>query len=203
MSSYWTPDSPPDNKHAIWNLYRRQRWSRVLELGPYDGRDTINLSRHTDRLSTLEGRPKNLHTVRQVCEASQVYNVSYYVGNLEKYDFARIGRFDCVWCVGLLYHLPNPWILVEKLASVTSTVFGWSHVAEKIDGDRNGYRGRPYKEGGLEDGLSGLSEDSWWLWPDDFARLWMDNGFSRFAWLTPPQTPHPNGGHAAQFVARQ
>lgn len=203
MRNYWTPANPPSNKDRIWERYSRRRWDRVLELGPYDGRDTINLSRHAEHVTAIDGRPENITTVDNACESAGVYNADLHYLNLENSDFTdkRLGWFDCAWCVGVLYHLPNPWYLVKQLAGATNIVYGWSHLAERTDGERNGYHGRPYAEGGQADRLSGLSPESWWIMPEDFVRLWTEAGFHRFRWLTNPHAPHPNGGLAAQFTA--
>ncbi len=70
-------------------------------------------------------------------------------------------------------------------------------MAEAASETREGYAGRPYREvPGSE--LSGMSPESYWLTPDEFARMRREAGFREFRWLTNPQ-PDPNGGLVGQF----
>ena len=71
---------------------------------------------------------------------------------------------------------------------------------EKVTEVREGWSGRPYKEAGRADPLSGMSDTSFWLSPDHFARMFHEGGFAMFRWLKPP-APHENGGLAGQFMA--
>jgi 2-polyprenyl-3-methyl-5-hydroxy-6-metoxy-1,4-benzoquinol methylase len=42
-----------------------------------------------------------------VQRAFQVADVEFREANLERLDLAEVGRFDAVFCAGLLYHLPG------------------------------------------------------------------------------------------------
>jgi SAM-dependent methyltransferase len=128
-----------------------------------------------------------------------VRNVTLYYGNLETFDLSALGKFDAVWCVGIIYHLPEPWSLVKSISDVTNLVYGWSHLAAKSVPCREGYCGERYQEVPEGSRLSGMSSYSWWVTPADFERMWRDVGYTHFEWLTLP-APHPNGSLAAQFI---
>jgi hypothetical protein len=48
---------------------------------------------------------------------------------------AEIGEHDVVWCTGLLYHTPNPLLMLERLASITrGTLILATHTIPEIPG---------------------------------------------------------------------
>jgi SAM-dependent methyltransferase len=196
----WPPRGPdPSNKNLIWALYSAGQWDRVLELGPLDGRDTVHLARHAAEAVAIEGRHENVKATQAACDSARLGNVKVLHADLERFDLASLGRFDCVWASGVFYHLPKPWELIARLATVTGKVFGWSHLAESGESVESGYRGQWHAEqaGALP---SGLSPRSFWVVPDDFALMFQKAGF-RFQFLAPPG-PHPNGLQA-QFCAEK
>jgi hypothetical protein len=200
--SAWSGETPPANKDRIWAAYSSRRWGRVLELGPHDGRDTIHLAKHCEKLSAVEGRGENVVATQAACDRAGAYNVTLFMGDLEKFDLARLGRFDSVWAVGILYHLPRPWDLVARIAEMTDLVYGWSHCASQAAETRDGCEGDVWIEGGPDEPLSGLSPQSFWLTPAAFERMWYRHRYHGFQWLKGP-SPHPNGGLAGQFVAQR
>lgn len=146
----------------------------ILELGSMEGGHTLNMAGRAgvEKVVGLEGRPINLERAEFVKKLYQAHNVSFFPANLEKADLTTWGTFDCVFCVGLLYHLPEPWKLIEKIAKVTSKLYLWTHVGHehlstlqvRDKRARVTYRGQRYKEHGLADVLSGMSKHS--FWPD-------------------------------------
>src|SRR5450432_3632713 len=91
--------------------------ANILELGALEGAHTFILADRpgVKRVLALEGREVNLRKARFVQELLRVENVEFVQTNLEKDDLAALGKFDAVFCSGYLYHLPEPWKLIEKL----------------------------------------------------------------------------------------
>jgi hypothetical protein len=113
----------------------------------------------------LEGREANLRKARFVQELLQARNVEFAQANLEHAELAQFEEFDAVFCCGLLYHLPEPWKLIEQLPRIAPTLFIWTQYAaeeEAMDIGR-GLRGKIHGEGGLDEPLSGMSPTAMWL----------------------------------------
>lgn len=139
---------------------------RILELGSLEGAHTIQLAARSgvEEVIAIEGRAANIVKAELVRRALRVSNVKFVQANLEEADLNRFGKFDAVFCVGLLYHLPEPWKLLEQLPRIAPHLFVWTHYADdqaanEIRGD---YRGQLHREGGPEEPLSGMSETAFW-----------------------------------------
>jgi hypothetical protein len=139
----------------------------ILELGSLEGAHTFMLAGRPGikRVLALEGRERNLRKARFVQELLRVDNVEFAQTNLEEGDLTALGKFDAVFCSGLMYHLPEPWKLIEKLSAITPKLFIWTHYAQDTEAEviSNGLRGRIFVEGGSEEPLSGMSPTSMWL----------------------------------------
>jgi SAM-dependent methyltransferase len=139
----------------------------ILELGSLEGAQTFLLAEKPGvrRVLALEGREANLRKARFVQELTQARNVEFAQANLEHARLAQFGKFDSVFCCGLLYHLPEPWKLIEQLPTIAPTLFIWTQYAaeeEAIDIE-HGLRGKIHGEGGPDEPLSGLSPTAMWL----------------------------------------
>lgn len=138
----------------------------ILELGALEGAHTFMLAEHprVKRVLAVEGRAVNLRKARFLKQVLQAEKAEFIQGNLEN-DPLAVGHFDAVYCSGLLYHLPEPWKLIERLASAAPKLFLWTMYSDDASADlvRHGFRGREQTEGGTEEPLSGLSAHSFWL----------------------------------------
>jgi SAM-dependent methyltransferase len=65
----------------------------------------------------VDGREENLDAVRQ-----QVPGATTYVMNVEKDPFP-VPRADLILCMGLIYHIADPYSLFKKMAAVTDQLF--------------------------------------------------------------------------------
>jgi len=83
---------------------------RILELGSLEGGHTIGLAQRpgVEQVLGIEGRAANLARALVAKEILQIGNVDFVQANLETIDLSQFGRFDAVYCSGLLYHLPEP-----------------------------------------------------------------------------------------------
>lgn len=188
-------DAPNDPRLG---LFRRcfPEARRILELGALEGGHTIGLARQPGIESVLgvEGREANLERARLVQELYEVSNIEFAQANLEQIRLADFGQFDAIYCCGLLYHLPEPWKLVEQFAGVAPGLFLWTHCCSETltDSCEQGYTGRRQVEGGVDETLSGLSPDSFWPTLGSLCTMLTSNGFSEVR-LLENNAQHVNG----------
>ncbi len=138
----------------------------ILELGSLEGGHTINLARRpgVERVVGIEGRQGNLDRANWVKELYRAENVTFAKANLEEVELSQFGHFDAAFCSGVLYHLPEPWRLIEQISRVTHNLFIWTHYVEasRATAALNGLQGRRVREFGWLLPLSGLSAKSFW-----------------------------------------
>ena len=143
------------------------RAETILELGALEGAHTVILAQRPGVKSVLalEGREINLRKARFVQELLQVKNAEFAQANLENTDLAQFGKFDAVFCSGLMYHLPEPWKLISQLPAIAPNLFIWTHYAAEADTEivADGLRGKIHPEGGAAEPLSGMSATATWL----------------------------------------
>lgn len=128
---------------------------KVLELGALEGGHTAALARRSKHVTGVEGRSANITRGRFILSLFGVTNARLVRGNLETLSLTTLGTFDLVFCVGLLYHLPDPISLLDQMAKAAPRLFLWTHHGGEAEKD--------YQEFGLKDPLSGLSATSKWL----------------------------------------
>jgi hypothetical protein len=167
---------------------------RVLELGSLEGAHTFALAARVAEVHGIEGRAANLRKARFVQRRLGCRNVTFHQADLEAFDPAALGRFDAVFCSGLLYHLPRPWELLARLRGAADGLLLATHYApaDKADEERNGYAGTRYHEFGLKEPLSGLSPESFWPTLDALARMVRDAGYSAVE-VCDDDRAHPHG----------
>ena len=167
----------------------------ILELGSLEGAQTFLLAERAGvrRVLALEGRERNLRKARFVQELLQVRNAEFTQANLEQSELTEFGKFDAVFCCGLLYHLPEPWKLIEQLPAVAPTLFIWTHYATEEEAIDVGYglRGKIHGEGGLDDPLSGMSATATWLTPASLCSVLNASGYKKIEIIhDDPKHPH-------------
>ncbi|HMV46489.1 MAG TPA: class I SAM-dependent methyltransferase [Blastocatellia bacterium] len=168
----------------------------ILELGSLEGGHTIGLARQAGvrRVVGIEARQENLARATLAKKLLGANNIEFVQANLEATDLASYGKFDALFCSGLLYHLPEPWLLVQQFPRVSQNLFLWTHYAADPTADTlvNGYRGIWYQEGGIADPLSGVSATSFWPTLGSLLAMLQENGY-RSVHILDNQTQHPHG----------
>ena len=66
-----------------------------------------NLPRKVLRLWAIEGRESGNANARFAAEVLGLSNVSFITDDVRNLSQERYGRFDVVFCSGILYHLPG------------------------------------------------------------------------------------------------
>ncbi len=168
----------------------------ILELGSLEGAHTFLLAQHpgAKRVVALEGREANLRKARFVQKLLDVRNVEFAQANLEQADLNRLGKFDAVFCSGLLYHLPEPWTLVKKLPGVAPLLFIWTQYAAENEAQDvgRGLRGKIHGEGGPNEPLSGMSATATWLTLDSLRAVLAASGYAKIE-IIHDDPSHANG----------
>lgn len=190
-----TFDAPNDPRlELFWRAFPDAR--RILELGSLEGGHTIGLARRpqVEQVLGIEGRAVNIARARLARQLFGLEKIDFVEANLESVDLAQFGRFDAIYCTGLLYHLPEPWRLIAQFRQVANGVFLWTHCATETAAEEvvESYRGRRQEEGGPDEVLSGLSKDSFWPTLGSLCQMFATSGFSRIDLLQLDPT-HPNG----------
>ena len=170
---------------------------RILELGSCQGGGTFQLAKRPgSEIVAVEGRDYNIAKARFVQRLLGISQVTFIEANLETYPLASLGRFDAVYCVGLLYHLPKPWELLTKLQGVSDVIYLNTHYCRASRAARtvDGYEGADWRESGFKDPLSGLSTWSFWPTLNSLSKMLLDAGFIPKILETdttaPGQSPH-------------
>lgn len=168
----------------------------ILEFGSLEGGHTFNLANNpkVKRVVALEARLSNLERAVFVQQLLGITNIEFKVANLEEIELAPFGKFDALFCSGLLYHLPEPWKLISQFSKLSMNLFIWTHYADDDQANEtvNGYTGRLYKEAGISDPLSGLSNVSFWPTLGSLIKMLTMNGY-RTIHIVENNLTHPHG----------
>jgi SAM-dependent methyltransferase len=168
----------------------------ILELGSLEGAHSFILAQHpgVKRVVALEGREANLRKARFVQELLQIRTVEFAQANLEHAELRGFGNFDAIFCCGLLYHLPEPWKLIQQCLSIARMLFIWTQYATENEARDlgNGLRGKTHIEGGPDEPLSGMSATATWLTLDSLRILLAQSGYSKIE-VIHDDPAHANG----------
>lgn len=168
----------------------------ILETDSLEGAQTFLLARQPGvrRVLAIEAREANLRKARFVQELLGVRNAEFVQGNLEEADLSLYGKFDAVFCCGLLYHLPKPWEFLDRLPGVASIVYlGTAYASDKeAVAPPNGMLGKIHGEGGPDEPLSGLSPTATWLTLDCLLGCLTASGYQQ-AEVIQDDPHHVNG----------
>ncbi len=86
---------------------------RVLDVGAGVGHLANRLQQMGCQVVCVEGREGNIAAMRE-----RYPHLEGHVADVEKDSLSRFGRFEVVFAYGLLYHLENPLLAMQNMASV-------------------------------------------------------------------------------------
>jgi len=170
----------------------------VLELGPLEGGNTVILSRlGARRITAIEGRVENYVKCCVVKNLFGLDNVTFALGDVRSVCRDAYGTFDIALVAGVLYHLDNPHILLERLSEVAEALVISTHYADAASPSPNAkaltlttavgtYRGRSFREGSLHEINSGLQPTSFWPYEEDLMRMLRDVGYKNLTAIKSP-----------------
>lgn len=105
-----------EERLASFRLPDNLTGKRVLDIGPWDGYYTFEMERRGAAVVAIDY--VDLDTFRVLHKAMKSH-VQYLKLDVYELDPARIGTFDIVLCLGVLYHLKHPLLALEKICAVT------------------------------------------------------------------------------------
>lgn len=121
---------------TIKSLIRRtldpSRRLRILDLGSLEGGLTLEMAREGWNATGIEGRRENFEKAELIRELYALDNLHFQHRDVKTLSRERDGEFDAILCCGLLYHIDNPFALLETLAEMTAPdglMFLDTHVA--------------------------------------------------------------------------
>lgn len=172
---------------------------RVLEPGSLEGAMTVELARRAKEVVGLEGRPENVERAEFLKGLFGTDNVAFYVTNLEEDNLSSYGKFDAVFCCGLLYHLAHPRAFVERASAVAPHLYLDTQYAQpdwQLT-ERDGLWGWVRMED-PRDPQSGLYGTAFWPALDELHRLLRESGYTTVETLAhPPDNRHGPRVHIA------
>ena len=166
----------------------------MLELGSLEGGCSVELAAAAcvEELVCIEARAESVERARLLLRLYGVEGkAELHVADLEEDDLSGYGRFDGVFCAGVLYHLTRPWEHVARMAAITDRVFVDTHVSETDHIDLAGYRGRMYAEFGYDDPMSGTAPHSFWPTEPELVRMFAEAGMRPTERIQAPPGPGP------------
>lgn len=114
-----------DRERYIFNRLKELKFlddlekKRILEIGPMHGKDSLLLAGLKPKELVLIDLPEKDKRLKEWLPAvSNTCPTTYIQGNilyLLPEDFDKLGKFDLVWCTGVIYHNPEQLRLLKKL----------------------------------------------------------------------------------------
>src|SRR5438552_1298143 len=78
----------------------------ILDLGSLEGFYGLEFASHGAHVVGIEGRESNNVHARFSAEVLGLSNIEFITDDVRNLSQAKYGRFDVVFCAGILYHLP-------------------------------------------------------------------------------------------------
>jgi hypothetical protein len=165
------------------------RGKRVLELGPLEGGNTLLLTRMgAAHVTAIEARVENYIKCSVIGNLFGLDNARFLLGDAREISLETHGRFDLALVAGVLYHLDDPHVLLQRLSGMTDTLLISTHYADDrspspeakvltLSTPHGAYRGKVFQEGGLSEINSGVQSWSFWPFEGDLLRMLADAGY--------------------------
>jgi len=169
----------PDHKVSFLAQRLDMKDMTVLELGSYEGDLTVQMARISKFVTGVEVRPSNIICALTRAFVHDIANVRFLMADVQEIDDTSFGTFDLLFHAGLLYHFINPVDHMFGACKIADTLLLNTHYYdeylgfERSDIVRDGvtYKAALYKEYGMEERLSGVTEYSRWLFKEDLINL--------------------------------
>lgn len=137
----WVTAFPPDLRltAGLAHLYSDSRveWAverfgslagkRILELGPLEGSHTAMLERlGARRIDAVEAHKISFLRCLVAKEIYDLRRSHFHLGDFVEGLQART-RYDFIFACGVLYHMADPLLLLERVAARTDNLYVWTH----------------------------------------------------------------------------
>ncbi len=140
--------------YALFKLPDDLRGKSLLDIGCWDGFYSFEAERHGARVTSVDcWRPENFFKARKALNSQ----AEFHELNVYEVTKERLGSFDIVFFLGVLYHLRHPLLALEQVCEVTRDfAVIESHVIDNIFSTKH-----PVMEFYEFDQLGG-QYDNWW-----------------------------------------
>ena len=155
---------------------------RVLDVGAWDGywsfealkrgaREVVAIDDFSDFLGQLENSDRHAWETFDLCREALGYGDDVCARremSVYEVNEAELGRFDYVFCFGLLYHLRHPLLALDKLSAVCDeAIFVESAILDDFSpyrgGMGHGYAGGQFVMEFYPTNEYGRNDTNWWV----------------------------------------
>jgi len=158
---------------------------RIADLGCLEGGYSVEFARMGFDVVGIEIRDNNFAACNFVKSKTKLPNLKFEQN--DAWNLPSYGKFDVVFCAGLLYHMDTPKQFLEMISSVTSRmIILQTHFAttdDKINKfdlsplcEHEGLRGRWYTEF-ADDAVFNAREEARWASWDNRRSFWIQREF--------------------------
>jgi 2-polyprenyl-3-methyl-5-hydroxy-6-metoxy-1,4-benzoquinol methylase len=192
----------------------RKPWSalRVLDLGAYEGGFSLEMASQGASVVAVEARDAHVAKIQFAADLLDLdARLKVIHADVRDLDLEKLGDFDVVLCLGLLYHLEAPacFELVEAVAAVCRhlAVFETQIALRprtRVSFRDNEYWGMTYAEDSNSPGAAISDSPSFWMTRASLLNLLRESGFSTITELVWPivEETAPFDDHLTLVVTR-
>ena len=102
----------------------------VLEIGPLEAAHTVSLVEAGATVDAVEANKKAFLRCLVTKEITKLQNASFHLGDAARWLAENPKRYDFVFACGVLYHMPDPLGLLQRIAAKTDAVYLWTHYVD-------------------------------------------------------------------------
>lgn len=156
----------------------------LIEFGPLEGGNSIILeSLGVKSNVAIEGHRENYIKCCVIKNLFKLDRTTFIFEDAMNVDKLKVGTFDYAFVAGLLYHLKEPHLFIEKLSSICNSIILSTHYSDEnqinhsIKLNEKSIKGYKYQESPGPN--SGLDSYSFWPTKDGLIEILKINGFHK------------------------
>ncbi len=158
----------------------------VIEFGPMEGLQTAALVKAGVRSVTcIEARAENMLKMIVGQYVGQWAGVDLIMDDFHNVDRSKYGTFDLAFAHGVYYHSNAPFVFLDNLVSLSSSIFVGGFCAtdahlgpwEALEHEGRIYRAKRYDENFVESYVRGVNDVGWVFAPEDLLAFFTERGY--------------------------
>lgn len=103
-------------------------WS-ILELGSFEGGHAYQLEQAGAHVVGIEANP-HIFVRSLIAKNALDMKAKFLLGDFHAYLADSEDHYSMIFCSGVLYHMPDPVGLIERMSKRTGNVFIWTHYVD-------------------------------------------------------------------------